>query len=132
MEPAHALLIECVTKLGTPDHCTSRLLDDEGIDNRTLGPEIFDRARMKETVAGALERGIERIIVDMSETVWITSEGLSQFIALRELVHSHSGRLVLANLNKRVQRVFDISGLSEVFEIASTVSEALSMIEEPS
>jgi len=130
-ETAHAMLIECVTKLGKPNHCTGRMLDEDGIDDRGLGPEIFDRARMADAVADALDRGVNRVIIDMSESVWITSEGLSQFIGVHQLISERNGRMVLANLNDRIQRIFDVSGLTKVFEITGTVSEALALVEEP-
>lgn len=128
---AHALLIECVTKLGKPNHCTGRMLDEDGIDDRELGPAIFDRARMQDVVREALDRGVDRVIVDMAESVWITSEGLSQFIAVHEMMAERDAKLVLANLNDRVQRIFDVSGLARVFAITGTVAEALALIDEP-
>ena len=86
----------------------------------TTAPEL--RARLAE-----LPDGTGTVVIDMSEVTFLDSTGLSVLVAswkrLSEAGEKGGFRLVV---NRPViQRVLDVTGLSQIFSVFSTLEEAI-------
>lgn len=68
--------------------------------------------------------GPPTLIVDLSQTEYLDSTALGVLVGGLKRKREHGGELKLAGLAPRVRRVFDITRLSTVFEIYSSVEEA--------
>jgi anti-anti-sigma factor len=71
----------------------------------------------RERVNSALPRECRDIVVDLSETDYVDSCGLGALISLRKMVLSRHGRVRLVNPTPRVQMMFDMTRMHQLFEI---------------
>jgi anti-sigma B factor antagonist len=104
---------------------------EESVDDRThviavrgeldLGTaQIFSASLL-----AAIDGGKTRVVVDLSEVVFIGSNGLATLLnGLRRLARS-GGRLVLVSANPTVLRMFEITRTDSTFAIFPTRGEAL-------
>src|SRR4051812_9030835 len=72
-----------------------------------------------------LESGASCVVVDLAELTYISSAGVGEFVQSAKLLKQAGGRFSLANVPARVRSVFDMCGLGAVFEIYSSVADAL-------
>jgi anti-sigma B factor antagonist len=59
------------------------------------------------------------LIIDLDEVHFIDSTGLGMFVGVLKRQRDHGGGLVLANPQPAIEKVFDITGLTKVFEVES-------------
>jgi len=69
--------------------------------------------------------GVSNIILDLSETRYCDSSGLSSVLVANRLCKNDSGTLVLVGLQPMVRKLITISQLESVLQIVPTVSEAI-------
>ena len=60
----------------------------------------------------------ETLTLDFETITWLSSEGLNELIAINRQVRTHGVRLVLANVQEPVRRVFALTRLERMFELA--------------
>lgn len=63
------------------------------------------------------------VIVSLGAVTFMDSSGLSVFVAAQQQVGD--GQLTLAEVPPRIMRLLELTGLSTVFSLATTVDEAL-------
>jgi anti-sigma B factor antagonist len=73
----------------------------------------------------ATSEGKYKIILDMSQVRYINSAGLRTLADILTQNKENAGNLLLVDLNPKVQRVFQIIGFDNFFDIHPTVEEAL-------
>ena len=97
---------------------------------RTSGP-IDDTARglFREYVHPLVRQKGTRVVVDLSESTYITSEGIGQLVALVADANANSSRVILAAATPFVGTAIGVCKLDRFFEMAQSVSEALSLID---
>ena len=61
--------------------------------------------------------GVERLVVDLAGVEYVSSAGLRVFLSAHKRM-SKAGGLRLEGLRPVVREVFDITGFSDIFEIA--------------
>jgi anti-anti-sigma factor len=65
-----------------------------------------------------IEKGRSQIVLNMENVSFISSAGLRVVIIIaRELRNEHQGDLYIAALQPSVKRVFEISGLNNIFKL---------------
>ena len=77
------------------------------------------RTRLIDLVAD----GCRRLVVDLAWVDFIDSTGLGVLIGTLKRIRSHDGEMVLVMDDPRVSRIFDITGLHQVFTIVSSLNE---------
>lgn len=70
------------------------------------------------------------LLVDLTELKYISSAGLRVFLLAAKRAKKQQSKIVLAALNENVREVFDISGFSTLFTIASSPKEGASACKE--
>lgn len=80
---------------------------------------------LEKTMQGLLNDGNRRIVVDFTNLEYISSAGLGVFMVFIESVRTDGGDIKLASMKERVFSVFDLLGFPVLFEIYSTVDEAV-------
>lgn len=88
------------------------------IDPLSLSPLQDELAR----VGG---RGLRTLILNLEETRYINSAGLSYLVQLSDQLNARGGGLLLANPQPKVKVVLDLMGISRFFKLYKTVGEAL-------
>lgn len=72
--------------------------------------------------------GIKNIVLDLSETRYCDSSGLSAVLVANRLCRDSNGTFVLCGLQSSVEKLVHISQLDSVLKITPTVSEAVDLV----
>ncbi len=85
----------------------------------------------KQQVQGLLDEldfffneGIKKIIIDLSETQYMNSTGLSILINIFTQTRSKGGEVVLTNIPEKINKLLIITKLNSIFNIEDTVEDA--------
>ncbi|MEY4683995.1 MAG: hypothetical protein RLZ25_454 [Pseudomonadota bacterium] len=106
--------------------CTTEVR--EGRTVLIVGEERLDAsnsAELREIMLNLLEVGGQKLVIDLSQVNFIDSSGLGALLSGFKSANLRSGSLVLAGLQSRVQSMFELTRLHRVFEIFSSVDDAL-------
>ncbi len=77
------------------------------------------------------KNGSSKILADFSQVDYIDSTGIGFLIAIyTSILRNPSGRFVLANPNRRVREVLELTRLANVMPVYSTVDAALEALRE--
>lgn len=74
--------------------------------------------------------GEKNIVLDLSNSRYCDSSGLSAILVANRLCKNAKGTFVLSGLNEAVERLITISQLDTVLNIVGSVDEATKMISE--
>ena len=103
-------------------------------ENYTLVKVSVDK--LDTTVAPSLKselvmlnaHGSKNLIIDLSETRYCDSSGLSVLLVANRLCKNVGGVFVLSGIQKSVEKLIQISQLDTVLNITPSINEALSII----
>ena len=101
----------------TPDETTC-VLDIEG------EVDVYTSPQLKQDLVQLAERGVKRIIINLSKVDYLDSTGLGVLIGGLKRLREADGNLVLVGPGMRIQRIFEITGLNKIFDIYDTEEEA--------
>ncbi|MDZ7676802.1 MAG: STAS domain-containing protein [Acidimicrobiales bacterium] len=82
---------------------------------------------LREQLAGTIDGGATRLVVDLENVDFIDSTGLGVLVGALRRARSADGDLRLVCTNTRLLRIFEVTGLDEVFAIADSVDDAVAM-----
>ncbi|MBB6451275.1 anti-sigma B factor antagonist [Geomicrobium halophilum] len=90
-----------------------------------VGGEIdaYTAPQLKEALMPLVEKQEAYVIVDLEEVNYIDSTGLGIFVGALKAADQHNSTMRLVSLNDRVKRLFSITGLDEVIDIAEKREE---------
>jgi anti-sigma B factor antagonist len=90
---------------------------DNGAAVVTVGGELEfgTAAALRHTLIDLAQKGCDPLVIDLEGLGFIDSSGLSLLVQAKQRIESQGHRFVLRNPSERVQRVFEISGLTELF-----------------
>lgn len=74
------------------------------------------------------QEGFKNIILDLSQTKYIDSSGLSAILVANRLCSNEKGTFVITNINEHVNKLITISQLQSVLNIRKTNEEAIDLI----
>jgi anti-sigma B factor antagonist len=69
------------------------------------------------------------VVIDLRDVTFLDSSALRELLNARESVVRRGGRIVLSGVPASVQRLFDMTGTSDLFETAPTRTSALARFE---
>lgn len=72
--------------------------------------------------------GVKNIIIDLSDTRYCDSSGLSAILVANRLCKNSQGSFVLTGLQDSVKKLISISQLDTILNITTTVDEAKEML----
>lgn len=76
-----------------------------------------------------IRSGSSQVIIDLSEVAYISSAGFRSLLVAGKLVEESDGRLCLCGLSGEIQRLFDLSGFSDLFSICASRDESIARLE---
>lgn len=85
---------------------------------------------LEDAIRTLLADGNRRLVLDLSEVVMLNSLAVGVLMGCRQSYKSRDGLVVLCGLNRRILRVFLLTQLTLVFELHTTLGEALAAIEQ--
>lgn len=85
--------------------------------------DVYTALKLKETLIPIVEMPNASVIIDLTNVNYIDSTGVGIFIGALKAADKSNSRLKLTGANARVKRLFEITGLDEVIDIASDQRE---------
>ena len=103
---------------------------DRGIG--VIAPEgrlnMVSAKQLTEAVAGLIEAGVPRIVVDLAATEFMDSSGLGALIAGLKSTRQAGGDLRLARPSEQVRTVLSLTNLDRVLRARDTVDGAFDVV----
>lgn len=67
---------------------------------------------------------IDTLTLDFQRVGWLSSQGLNELISINRLVRTRGVRLILANVQEPVRKVFALTRLERMFEVLEPKAQA--------
>ncbi len=83
---------------------------------------------LKSEIVMLNKSGVKNIVMDLSETRYIDSSGLSAILVANRLCRDANGSFVLCGLQETVNKLITISQLQSVLKITPTCNEAIDLV----
>jgi anti-sigma B factor antagonist len=107
-------------KITTKEYKRVDLIAVEGRVDSSTAPQL-EKALRK-----IIDNGRYRIVVDLSETDFMSSAGLRALLsALKQVRRFNRGDLRLAALSSKVKKAFELAGLGVVFQVFDNSVDAV-------
>ena len=87
--------------------------------------DLYTAPRFKEELVQATTSGASRVVVDMTETTFIDSTTLGVLVGGLRRLRPSGGELLLVITDRKIRKIFEITGLDRVFPILESQSKAL-------
>ena len=84
---------------------------------------------LEKTFEELFEKQNYRVIVDLNALEYISSAGAGVFIGAIGTIQENEGKLILVKPSQNVKEVFDLLGLSQIFEFSESKEEALKLFQ---
>lgn len=96
------------------------LLEENSVQRFKIVGEIdaFTAPKLRECLAPAEKVKEMQAELDLSEVEYVDSTGLGVFVGFYKAVKANGGHVKITGVNSRLKRLFEITGLSEVMDIA--------------
>jgi anti-sigma B factor antagonist len=101
-----------------------------GVQIVSLGGEVdvHTAPRLDEEIAGAIETGARRVVVDLAGTSFIDSTVVGVLLRAHQRLLGDEGQLVLVSDDPRILRVFQLTGLDRRFTIERSLMETIATL----
>ena len=103
--------------------------DPQGSEQLVLEVESYparepENSGVRPVLRDALEAGIRRVVVDLTDVIVLSSVALAEIIDWHNMIARDEGALVLCNPTGRVAQTLAITKLDEVFEVVGDMQTA--------
>lgn len=93
--------------------------------------DALSAPRLRDALLETIEKGCQDIVLDLSETTFMDSSGLSTLVAgLKALKKKGGGKILLSRPNQQVQTTLQLTMLNKIFPAYDSVQEALQALPE--
>lgn len=79
--------------------------------------DIYTAPKLKETLLPLTTKSNHQLEINLKEVGYMDSTGLGVFISVLKSTKEHGSHFKLLNLQDRVERLFSITGLTEIIDI---------------
>ena len=83
---------------------------------------------MRDAMNAVGERGVRHALLDLARVSQLDCAGIGQLLRLREQVHGARRTFVLVDVERRQERMLEVSGLTHVFRIFGDRDAAVSAL----
>ena len=90
--------------------------------NSSVSPEL------KAELVLLNKKGEKNLVIDINQTKYCDSSGLSAILLANRLCRDSEGTFVLTGVNDQIQKLIEISQLDRVLHITPTLSEAVDFV----
>ncbi len=107
-------------KITTKEYKRVDLIQVDGRIDSSTAPQL------EQTLSKIIDEGRYRIVVDLSETDFMSSAGLRALIAaLKQVRRFNRGDLRLASIPTKVRKAFERAGLLDLFQVFDNSIDAV-------
>ena len=83
-------------------------------------------AELEDTAREAYENGTRDLVMDLSQTVSLTSIGIRAIVIIHKMLSADGAKhLKIANPMPYIREMLDVSGITQYIEVYNTVDEAV-------
>jgi anti-sigma B factor antagonist len=104
---------------------TRQLENGAAIVGLTGEVDVYTSPRLKQEIVDLLNQGYTKIIVDTTKVEYLDSTGLGVLIGGLKRARERDGDLRLICDSPRILRIFEITGLTKIFDIHRSEAEAI-------
>jgi anti-sigma B factor antagonist len=90
--------------------------------------DVYTSPRLKQEIVDLLNQGYTKIIVDTTKVEYLDSTGLGVLIGGLKRARERDGDLRLICDSPRILRIFEITGLTKIFDIHRSEAEAVEAV----
>ena len=90
--------------------------------------DLYTVDSLERELGGAVAAGASRVVVDLVAVTFIDSVALGAITRLARRLRVAQGELVVVADDRRIARVFEITGLNRVFRIERSLAEAVDQL----
>ncbi|MFH1458716.1 MAG: STAS domain-containing protein [Candidatus Omnitrophota bacterium] len=87
-----------------------------------------DNTELKKVFADLLSNKTKNIILDLSNTTYVSSIVLASLVFMQKSIKEASGSLIICGVRENVKEILEMTSLNKILDIVSTRNEALSRI----
>lgn len=110
---------------GYVDFAVSVLPVDGMATVRVIGDlDTHTAPRLRATFVGLVADGIRQVTVDLGETSFMDSTGLSVLVGGLKRLREHGGDMVVRSPSRATVRLFEMTGLDAVFTVVQGVASS--------
>jgi anti-sigma B factor antagonist len=80
---------------------------------------------LREIVRDLAQKGHKAVVLNLGEVHYVDSSGVGELVKAHTTIRNHGGNLKLANLNKRIHDLLEMTRLSSVFDIQKDETSAI-------
>jgi stage II sporulation protein AA (anti-sigma F factor antagonist) len=77
------------------------------------------------TISDLIDEGAKKIIVDLKHLKLLDSSGLRVFVGAKRMLDANNGDVKIVNMNKSIKKVFNVTGMDDMFEIYDNIDKAV-------
>jgi anti-sigma B factor antagonist len=99
--------------------------NDIAILSLTGEVEVANASQVRDAALKLVSGGRKYLVVDLSGAEYMDSTGLGTLVGLHKRLRESGGQVLIAGALPRVRKIFDITGLTQVFRMHEDVSAAL-------
>jgi len=107
---------------------SAHLADDAYILSIAGEVDLFTAPQLEEELSELTAAGARRIVVDLAGAAFIDSTVLGVLLKTLTRLDARGGDLVLVSSDRRILKVFEITGLVRVFRIEPTLTAAVAAV----
>ena len=106
---------------------TAQVKEMSGVPVISLAGEmdVHTSARLRDSVLVLLETGARKIVINLDNIEYVDSTGLGTMVAVLKRMTEQDCKLCVVSANPLINKVFEITGLTRIFTIKSTDTEAI-------
>ena len=86
--------------------------------------DLFTAPEFKQRMSQPIDDGVQRLVVDLSQTTFIDSSSLGVLIGAHRRLKQRNGSLVVVCDNDTIVKTFKITGLAGVFTLVRALDDA--------
>ena len=91
--------------------------DNHVVVNLSGSIYVEEAAQIRESLIGYIEKGHKTFVVDLGNVDYIDSSGLGTLVAIQKRALQNGGSVIIKNLKGLVKDLFELTRLTNVFEI---------------
>lgn len=115
-----------MTDMATPLRIESRLAGEGSAVLALAGEvDVSNTPQVREAGIKLLADGATRLVVDLSRAEYMDSAGLGTLVGMLKRVKEAGGAMAIAGPQPRVRRLFEITGLDQIFAIYDDLGTAM-------
>jgi anti-sigma B factor antagonist len=87
--------------------------------------DLFNAPAFQQELLRRIESGATRVVLDLRDATFFDSTALRVLLEGQRELHARSGSLSVVCDEPRIQKIFTITGLDELFPFHATIDQAL-------